>query len=111
MSSARIAAFLLLLGATPAFAQGASTTFVGVVTDSMCDTDHQSMKVSPDEKCVRDCVGDSKTFKFALASGTHVYLLSDQETPGSFAGRKVRVTGVLYEKTGIIKVEKIEAVK
>lgn len=110
MSSAHIAAFILLLGG-PALAQGRSTTFVGVVTDSMCHTDHQPMKVSPDETCVRECVGDTSTFKYALADGSRTYLLSDQETPASFAGKRVRVTGVLYEKTGIIKVERIEAVK
>lgn len=111
MSSARIATLLLMLGTSPALAQGPSTTFVGIVTDSMCHTDHKAMKVSPDEKCVRECVGDATTFKYALANGTRVYLLSDQDTPGAFAGRRVRVTGVLYEKTGIIKVERIEAIK
>lgn len=83
-------------------------TFVGVITDTMCVSDHKPMKVSPDAKCVRDCVGDARTYKYALVEGKNVYKLSDQETPATLAGEKVRVTGVLYTKTNILKVERIE---
>jgi hypothetical protein len=87
-------------------------TYVGIVTDTMCNRDHKAMgHTGPDDKCVRDCVGDGKTYKYALADPKGVYVLSDQETPAKFAGRKVRVTGVLYPKTNIIKVESIVAVK
>jgi hypothetical protein len=103
------AVVLLLTLAVPA-AAAPPTTYVGVITDSMCNTDHQAMKVSPDSKCVRDCVGDTSTFKYALSVGTRTYLLSDQETPATFAGRKVRVTGILYRKTNILKVERIDPV-
>jgi hypothetical protein len=102
-----IVAFATSMAAAPA----PSATFVGVITDSMCNTDHQPMRVSPDEKCVKDCVGDATTFKYALSDGTRTYLLSDQATPEAFAGRKVRVTGVLYTRTNIIKVERIEPAK
>ncbi len=85
-----------------------SRTYVGVITDTMCIADHKPMKVSPDAKCVRDCVGDARTYKYALADGKNVYKLSDQETPATLAGAKVRVTGVLYPRTHIIKVERIE---
>lgn len=101
MSSAHIAAFDLCSAAT----------FVGVVTDSMCHTDHQPMKVSPDERRVRERVGDTSTFKYALADGSRICLLSDQHTPASLAGKRARVAGVLYEKAGIIKVERVEAVR
>jgi hypothetical protein len=37
--------------------------------------------------------------------------LSDQETPEKFAAQKVKVTGKLYPKTGVIAVEKIEPAK
>jgi len=47
--------------------------------------------------------------KYALYDGKEVYRLSDQQTPEKFAAKKVKVTGVLYEKTKIIKVERIEA--
>ena len=87
-------------------------TYVGIVTDSMCARDHKAMGHSgPDDKCVRDCVGEGKTYKYALADAKGVYLLSDQETPAKFAGKKVKVMGVLYPKTNILKVESIEAAK
>ena len=77
----------------------------------MCAGDHKPMKVTPDAKCVKNCVRDGKTFQYALLDGTKVYKLSDQETPARFAGQNVRVTGVLYTKTNILKVDKIAAVK
>jgi hypothetical protein len=86
-----------------------SRTYVGVVTDTMCGRDHAMMKITPDSKCVLECVRSSKTVKFALLEGSNVYTLSDQETPAKFAAQKVKVTGVLNEKTKILKVEKIEA--
>jgi hypothetical protein len=89
----------------------ASKTYVGVVSDTMCKTDHKSMGATDERKCVLDCVGDGKTYKFALLVGKEAYTLSDQQTPAQFAGRKVKVTGVLYTKTNILKVERIEPVK
>lgn len=88
-----------------------SKTYTGVITDTMCRADHKPMKVSPDPKCVKDCVGDGATYKYALLDGANLYLLSDQETPAKFAGQKVKVRGVLYVKTNILKVESIEAAK
>ena len=84
-----------------------SKTYVGIITDTMCTTNHKPMKVSPDDKCVRDCVGDAKTYKYALANAKGLYILSDQQTPAQFAGTEVKVTGVLYTKTNILKVERI----
>jgi len=103
------ALFTLATTLTASVAYGQSTrTYVGVVTDTMCTTDHKPMKVSPDSKCVRDCVGDAKIHKYALVDGKRLYLSSDQQTPAQLAGQKVRVTGVLYTKTNILKVERIE---
>jgi uncharacterized protein DUF5818 len=105
----RVAATVLALIVTCAvlsFADG-SKTYVGVISDTMCAGDHTAMKVTPDAKCVKECVRDGKTFKYALVSGNQVYKLSDQETPAQLAGRKVNVTGVLYPKTNILKVERI----
>lgn len=89
----------------------AAQTFTGVITDTMCGADHKPMNVSPEEKCVRDCVHHDKKNKYALYDGKNVYVLSDQQTPESFAGQRVKVTGVLYQKTKIIQVDKIEAAK
>jgi hypothetical protein len=88
-----------------------SKAYVGIITDTMCKTDHAAMKVTPDTKCVRDCVGDGKTYKYAWTDGKVIYTLSDQETPAKFAGRRVKVTGTLYAKTNILKVERIDEVK
>jgi hypothetical protein len=93
-------------------AQGPAKVFTGVITDTMCGLDHAHMGATDNAKCVRDCVktGGGK-WKYALHDGKNMYVLSDQGTPEKFAAQKVRVTGVLFEKTKIIKVEKIEAAK
>jgi hypothetical protein len=82
-------------------------TFQGVITDSMCGKDHAAMKVSPDPKCIQECVKHGS--KYALFDGKTAYVLSDQKTPEQFAGQKVKITGALYEKTGILKVDSITA--
>ena len=107
----RIAAavFALVVTSTSLSLAEGSKTYQGVVTDTMCAADHTPMKVTPDAKCVKACVGDGKTVHYALLDGTKLYRLSDQETPARFAGRKVKVTGVLYTKTSILKVERIDA--
>lgn len=101
----------IVLGSTPSFAAGESKTYVGVVTETMCGREHAAMKITPDAKCVRDCVGDGKTYKYALMVGKDVYTLSDQETPAKFAAQRVEVKGVLYTKTNILKVESMKALK
>jgi hypothetical protein len=98
---------LIVTCAVLSFAEG-SKTYVGVISDTMCAGNHAPMRVTPDAKCVKECVRDGKTFKYALVGGSQVYKLSDQETPAQFAGRKVKVTGVLYPKTNILKVERID---
>jgi hypothetical protein len=93
-----------------AFFLGAET-FTGVITDSMCGTNHDSMNVSPVDKCVRECMKHGKDVKYILWTGSKAYKLSDQQTPEKFAAQKVKVTGKLYPKTGIIAVESIEPAK
>jgi hypothetical protein len=100
-----------LLVAAPLAASQESRTFTGVIGDSMCVRDHAAMKVAPEDKCVRDCVKHSADVKYILLTKDKHYVLSDQAAPEKFAGQKVVVKGVLYEKTGIIKVETIEAAK
>jgi len=99
---------LITMTAVLSFAEG-SQAYVGVVTDTMCAGDHAAMKVTPDAKCVKECVRDGKAFQYALLHGARIYKLSDQETPARFAGQKVKVTGVLYTKTNVLKVERIDA--
>jgi len=85
--------------------------YTGIVTDTMCRLNHAVMKITPDTKCVLECVRDAKTYQFALAVGTSVYTLSDQETPAQYAGLKVKVTGAVYPKTNILRVDRIEAAR
>ena len=96
-----------------ALAAGAASpqTFTGIITDTMCVKNHAAMKVTPDDKCVRECVQHDKSNRYALYDGRDVYVLSDQKTPEQFAGRKVKVTGTLFAKTKILKVDSISAAK
>jgi len=103
--------FSALLLASPLVASTESRTFTGVIGDSMCARDHTAMKITPEDKCVRDCVKHGSDVKYILLTRDRQYVLSDQAAPEEFAGKRVTVTGVLYEKTGIIKVEAIEAAK
>ncbi|SPE43078.1 conserved exported hypothetical protein [Candidatus Sulfopaludibacter sp. SbA3] len=100
---------LLLIAAATLFAGGPARSFTGVITDSMCVANHKMMHISPDPKCIGECVKASRTVKFVLYDGKNVYPLSDQQTPAPFAGQKVKVTGVLSGAG--IQVTKIEEVK
>jgi hypothetical protein len=111
-------AFLGLVFAAVAASAAASAaermqafTGTGIITDTMCGAKH-TMGISPDDKCVRECVRmDPKKWKYALLVGSDLYVLSDQQTPEKFAARKVKVTGALFEKTKILRADKIEAVR
>ena len=83
-----------------------AATFTGTITDSMCRGDHKPMNVSPDAKCVRECVQAGSAY--VLFDGKTTYKLSDQKSPAPFAAQKVRVTGTLDSKAGVIHVDKIE---
>ena len=99
----------LIFGAALLAAADKSKTYTGVITDTMCGAKH-AMGITPDDKCVRECVKiDPKKWKYALLVGTNVYALSDQQTPEKFVAQKVTVTGTLFEKTTMLKVDKIEA--
>ena len=99
----------LMLAAATAFAAGPARTFTGVITDSMCGKSHKAMGVTPDSKCVRDCVhADPSRYKYSLYDGNAVYVLSDQKTPERFAAQKVVV---LDQKTNTIRVNSIAAAK
>ncbi len=100
-----------LLAAALLAADGKPQTYTGVITDSMCGAKH-TMGVTPDAKCVRDCVKmDPKQVKYALLVGSNMYVLSDQQTPEKFAAQKVNVIGTLNPSTKILKVDKIEAAR
>ena len=102
-------AILLFLSAA-LIGAGQEQTFIGVITDSMCGANHQTMKIAPDSKCARECVKSGQGVKFALNDGRNTYKLSDQATPAQFPGQKVKVTGILFQKTSIIQVSRIDLV-
>jgi hypothetical protein len=93
-------------------AQAKPQTFIGTITDDMCERgDHSRMQMGPtDAECTRACVA-AHGAAFVLFDGTNVYKLSDQKTPDKFAGQKVRVTGTVDAKTRTIRVESISAAK
>ncbi len=99
-----------MLLATSIFAAEHPKSYTGVITDEMCGADHKVMGVSPDSKCIQDCIKDMKS-KYALAAGDKVYVLSDQKTPEKFAGKKVRIEGTLDEKSKTLHVKSIAAAK
>ena len=106
------ACILLLMSLTLAMADEPPKVFTGVITDTMCGADHAHMGIAPEAKCVRDCVKASPKYKYALLTeDKKIHVLSDQATPGKFAAQKVKVTGTLYPKTGILKVDRIEPAK
>lgn len=101
-----------LLAVTALSAAQGKQTFVGTITDDMCErADHSRMQMGPtDADCTRACVAQHGA-AFVLFDGTNVYKLSDQKTPDKFAGQKVRVTGTVDAKTRTIRVESISAAK
>ena len=82
--------------------------FTGVITDTMCGKTHGMTAGLPDDKCVAACVKGSSS-QFALFDGKRVWKLSDQKRPAKFAAQRVKISGTSNEKTGIIKVDSMEA--
>jgi hypothetical protein len=107
----RTAIIALLMTAALSAAQG-KQTFIGTITDNMCDkADHSQMRMGPtDAECTVACIkGHDATY--VLFDGKDVYTLSDQKTPEKFAAQKVRVVGTLDAKTRTIHVDSITAAK
>ena len=101
----------LLFGVALLAAAGRAQTFTGLITDTMCGASH-TMNIKPDEKCVRECVKmDPTKWKYALLLEKNLLVLSDQQAPEKFAGRRVKVTGRFIEKSKILKVDRIEAAR
>ena len=116
MKSALSSILLTLLAAAALsaalFANPAQQTFIGVITDSMCPKgDHSQMQMgSTDADCTAACISVHGA-EYVLYDGKAVYTLSDQRTPGKFAGKKVKVLGTLDAKSKKIQVDSITAEK
>ena len=101
----------LIIGAALLAAADKPQKYTGVITDTMCGAKH-TMNITPDDKCVRECVKmDPSKTKYGLLVGRDVYVLSDQQTPDKFAAQKVTVTGTLFAKTKVLKVDSLEAAR
>ncbi len=109
MKNMKVIASLILAGALFQVAAAPTHTFTGVITDSMCGADHAAMKMSPDSRCVQECVRQGS--KYALYDGKNTYTLNDQKTPSKFAAQKVKVVGVLDAKTKTLDVKSIQPAK
>jgi hypothetical protein len=107
----RFVILLLLAASFPLSATPGSQTFTGIISDSMCGSDHKAMNVSPHSKCVLECVKSSSNVKYVLLVGKNKYTLSDQQTPERFAAQKVKVTGRLSAACSAVDVKSIELVK
>lgn len=115
-----IVGVLSLASLPPGFAPGlrrdvvaqSPQTFAGVITDDMCAKDgHETMRMGPnDAECTKACIS-AHGAEYVLADGTDVYTLSDQKTPETFAGQRVRVTGTLDTRTRAIQVQSISAAR
>ena len=99
-----------LSSSTSLTAASATQTFTGVITDDMCaNTGHAAMRMGPtDAECAAACVSIHDA-AYVLQDGKTIYKLSDQRTPGKFAGRKVKVVGTLDARTATIAVTSIAA--
>jgi hypothetical protein len=103
--------FNLLAVAALAAAPG-KQSFTGIITDDVCATaDHSQMRMGPtDAECAMACI-EAHGATYILYDGKNAYTLSDQRTPGKFAGQKVRVIGTLDAKTKTIHVDSITVAK
>ena len=104
---------LVLIAGTFAAAPPAPEVHTGVISESMCGINHTSMGISPDPKCITECVKHGQGVRYVLIEekSKRMYTLSDQQTPEHFAAQRVRVKGVFYRKTKILKVDSIEAAR
>jgi hypothetical protein len=100
--SLRLGSFLAvaaLLGAATMFGQasGSQKTLTGVVSDSMCGTNHMAKNMNPAD-CLRMCV--KKGTKYALVVGKDVYTLEGHEADlDKYAAQTVAVKGTVNGQT------------
>jgi hypothetical protein len=100
---------ILILTASVLTLAAGKQTFSGVITDTMCGGNHRAMNVTPESKCVTECVRMGA--KYALWDGKKTYTLTDQKTPAALAAQKVNVVGTLDAAGSTIQVESITAAK
>ena len=82
-------------------------TFVGIISDNMCEKSHAAMRMGDtDAECTHACI-EEHGGTYVLVDAEHVYQLSDQTASKASAGKKVTVVGTLDAKTSTITVASI----
>ena len=104
----RIAASILLAVAPALAGDGATSEFVGWITDTECGPNHAPMIAkggmgSDDAECTRKCVAKGATYGFVDLERRRFYQLDEQDAPAPFAGRKVRIEGRMEGDTIYVK--------
>ena len=97
-------AILVLAGFGLAALGGEEGSWAGWVTDTSCGVRGTNAEHAA---CAKRCVGRGESYALATDEGK-IYVVEPQEKAAEFAGKQVKVAGVLEGKT--IKVTSIEAV-
>jgi hypothetical protein len=110
---------LLLTTVMLAGAGDKTRIFIGEIADSQCALNVHSLTRSHTEMMKNKSMGGTPTNctnycvkylggDYVLSFGNEVYRLDDQDKVSSFAGMRVRVTGILDSKTKTIRVFEIK---
>jgi len=92
---------LILVFVGMLFAAGEPSTFMGVITDTLCGSTHAMMKPRSDEACVKMCVKGSG--EYALFDGKDVLKLSDQKLSAKFLTQRIKVLSIEPADAGASK--------
>jgi hypothetical protein len=85
---------------------GKEVSLTGFLTDANCGAANASAK---GKSCALNCIKNGA--KVQLYAQEKLYTLDKVASPETYLGVEVKVTGVLDEATGMIKVKSIEHVK
>jgi hypothetical protein len=99
MKTTAVAALLLAAGVSvlSSFAHGATQTFDGTISDSMCGKKHM-MPGKSDAECIKACVKAGSAY--VLVTDKKIYTLSGNAGDlARFAGKHVKVQGDLKQDT------------
>ena len=85
-----LVAILLLPVVTLARSAPASQLYTGVISETMCGITHTSMGITPDPKCIVECVKHGQGVRYVLIeeNSKAMYVLSDQQTPNNSRRRR-----------------------
>lgn len=102
-----VAALGLVLG-TAALATASKPSSVSVSEVRSGVTQEQAKQQEQVKTFTGTISKNGEQFILAIDSGKGSYLLDDQQTAGKYAGKKVRVTGILDASNNTIRVQSIE---